>query len=116
MNQGVFINEQQGYLQFANTNPLAAVTSTSGAPVSDLLVSVNNGPMQSFPGTFIDSGGVYGTIPSDHAARRRRRCRRERTITVYNSDGTELYTYTTTTTNSPTVTTINSGAADEHRV
>ena len=24
------------------------------------------------------------------------------TITVYNSDGTELYTYTTTTTNSPT--------------
>ena len=110
MNQGVLINAPQGYLQFANTNPLPAVTSTSGAPISDLLVSVNNGPMHSFPGTFIDSGGVYGTLPSDHAVPAGGTLPAGTTITVYNSDGTELYTYTTTTTNSPTVTTINSGA------
>ena len=78
MNQGVLINEPQGYLQFANTNPLPAVTSTSGAPISDLLVSVNDGPTHSFPGAFIDSGGVYGTIPSDPRCRPAGRCRRER--------------------------------------
>ena len=109
INQGVLINEQQGYLQFANTNPLPAVTSTSGAPVSDLLVSVNNGALQSVPGSFIDSGGVYGTIPLNSAGPGGGTLPAGTTITVYNSDGTELYTYTTTTTNSPTLTSINSG-------
>jgi hypothetical protein len=109
LNQGVLINAPQGYLQFANTNPLTAVTSTSGAPVSDLLVSVNNGALLTVPGSFIDSGGVYGTIPSNNPIGGNGTLPAGTTITVYNSDGTELYTYTTTTTNSPTLTSINSG-------
>jgi hypothetical protein len=110
INKGVLINEPQGYLQFANTNTLTAVTSTSGAPISDLLVSVNSGALQTVPGSFIDSGGVYGTIPLNNAGPGGGTLPAGTTITVYNSDGTELYTYTTTTTNSPTVTSINSGA------
>jgi hypothetical protein len=102
LSQGVLLNEPEGYLQFG-PNPLPAVTSTSGAPVSDLYVQVNGGQLHSVPGTFIDSGGVYGSIPSDlvgggysvptgtH-------------ITVYNGDGQELYSYTTTATNKPSVT------------
>ena len=40
MNKGVLINEPQGYLQFSNTNPLPAVHSTDGAPISTLQVSI----------------------------------------------------------------------------
>jgi PE family len=109
INHGVLINEPQGYLQFANTNPLPAVTSVSGAPVSDLAVSVNNGAPLNVPGSFIDSGGVHGTIPSNNPVGGNTTVPAGTTITVYTSDGTELYTYTTTTTNSPTATSINSG-------
>ncbi len=63
LSQGVLINQPQGYLQFG-PNPLPAVTSTSGAPVSDLYVQINGGQFHGVPGTFIDSRGVYGSIPS----------------------------------------------------
>jgi hypothetical protein len=102
MNQGVLINEPQGYLQFANNNPLPAVTSTSGAPVSDLKVSIDGGTPQNIPGSFIDSGGVYGSIPSSVTGS----LPAGTVITVYNNAGTELYQYTTTATNSPTVTSV----------
>ena len=100
MNKGVLINEPQGYLQFANTNPLPAYTSTDGAPVSFLKVSIDGGTPQNVPGSFIDSGGVYGTIPSSVTGS----LPAGTVITVYNNAGTELYQYTTTATNSPTVT------------
>jgi hypothetical protein len=100
LNQGVLINAQQGYLQFANTNPLPAVSSTTGAPVSDLLVQIGNGPKNSVPASFIDSGGVNGTIPSSVVGG----IAPEGTqITVYNGAGQELYSYTTTAANTPTV-------------
>ena len=102
MNQGVLINEPKGYLQFANTNPLPAYTSTDGAPVSFLKVSIDGGAPQNVPGSFIDSGGVYGTIPSSVTGS----LPAGTVITVYNNAGTELYQYTTTATNSPTVTSV----------
>ncbi|BBZ40372.1 PecA family PE domain-processing aspartic protease [Mycobacterium conspicuum] len=102
LSQGVLINEQQGYLQFG-PNPLPAVASTPGAPISDLYVQVNGGQLHSVAGTFIDSGGVLGTLPSGliggaiHVPP-------GTTITVYNSDHQELYSYTTTRANTPSVT------------
>ena len=85
------------------------MTSTTGAPVSDLKVSVNSGPQVPVNGSFIDSGGVDGTIPSSVTGS----LPPGTLITVYNSGGTELYQYTTTATNTPTVV---SGRLDEHRV
>jgi hypothetical protein len=99
LNQGVLINAPQGYLQFANTNPLPAVSSVAGAPVGDLYVSVNGGQQVAVSGSYIDSGGVYGTIPSSVAGS----LPAGTVITVYNSAHTELYSYTTTATNTPTV-------------
>jgi hypothetical protein len=90
----VLINEQQGYLQFG-PNPLTPKVSIPGAPVSDLEVQVGNGPISSVPGSYIDSGGVYGTIPTSVSP--------GETITVYNSAHQELYSYVTTATNTPTV-------------
>jgi hypothetical protein len=99
LSQGVLINEQQGYLQFG-PNPLPAATSTLGAPVSALEVSINGGQRVSVPGSYIDSGGVYGTIPSSVVGS----VPPGTTITVYNNSGQELYSYTTNATDSPTVT------------
>ncbi len=104
MNQGVLINEPKGYLQFSNNNPLPAFNSTEGAPVSYLKVSVDGGTPVAVPGSFIDSGGVYGTIPSTVAGQ----IPAGTTISVYADNGgtpTLLYTYTTTGTNTPTVVT-----------
>ena len=102
LSQGALINEQQGYLQFG-PNPLPAVTSTSGAPVSDLYVQINGGQQHSVAGTFIDSGGVYGTIPSDLIGGALN-VPAGTTITVYNSAHQELYSYKTTAANTPSVT------------
>jgi hypothetical protein len=102
LSQGVLLNEPQGYLQFG-PNPLPAVTSTSGAPVSDLYVQINGGQLHSVPGTFIDSGGVYGSIPSAVVGGGNT-VPVGTEITVYNSDGQELYSYTTTATNRLSVT------------
>ncbi len=101
MNQGVLINEPKGYLQFSNTNPLPSFNSTEGAPVSYLKVSVDGGTPVAVPGSFIDSGGVYGTIPSNVAGS----IPAGSTITVYDSAGHELYSYTTTGTNTPEIVT-----------
>ena len=98
LNQGVLINEPQGYLQFG-PNPLPAVNSTDGAPVSFLKVSVNGATPVAVPGSFIDSGGVNGTIPSSVVGGS---VPAGTLITVYNNAGQELYHYTTTAANSPT--------------
>jgi hypothetical protein len=102
LNQGVLINEPQGYLQFG-PNPLPAVTSTPGAPASDLYVQVNGGQLHSVPGTYIDSGGVSGSIPSAFVGGGYS-VPPGTEITVYNSDHQELYSYKTSATNSPSVT------------
>ena len=67
-------------------------------------------PEVSVPGSFIDSGGVDGTIPSTVAGS----LPTGTEITVYNSSGTELYQLHDDRTNTPTVTI--RGRLDEHRV
>ncbi|MGO9157915.1 PecA family PE domain-processing aspartic protease [Mycobacterium sp.] len=101
LNQGVLINEPQGYLQFG-PNPIIpppGAGSVTGAPVGDLQVSVGGAPQVDVPGSYIDSGGVYGTLPTSVGS-----LPPGTLIKVY-SGGTELYQYTTTATNTPTVTT-----------
>jgi hypothetical protein len=112
LNHGVLINEQGGYLQFGN-NPLPAGPSTLGAPVSSLKVSVNGGTPQDVPGAFIDSGGVYGTIPTSVVGNIGS-VPAGTDIKVYNTNNQLLYEYTTNATNGPTVVTdgsMNSGYA-----
>jgi hypothetical protein len=117
LNEGVLINEAGGYLEFG-PNPLTPYASVLGAPITiSLDVSVGGAGQAIVPvdATTIDSGGIYGTIPSsilvnppavgDQLAPGTE-------ISIYTSGGQFLYSYTTTATNSPTIsgdTTMNTG-------
>ncbi|OBI52744.1 PecA family PE domain-processing aspartic protease [Mycobacterium sp. E787] len=109
-NQGVLINEPAGYLQFG-PNPLPGIT-VSGAPVTSLDVQINGGPLQQVL-ALLDSGGVYGAIPSSllGTGQISGSVPVGTTISVYTNDLTPLYSYTTSQTNSPLVTSgqMNSG-------
>ncbi len=93
--QGVLINEPGGVMEFG-ANPLPAYASVTGAPVTTLDVSINNGTLQQTGNAFIDSGGLYGAVPSalgppdanGYVAS-------GTTISVYTTGGTLLYTTTT---------------------
>jgi hypothetical protein len=99
LSDGVLIDEPDGVLEFG-PNPRPARTSVTGAPVTDLKVKIGNGPLESVP-AIIDSGGVYGTIPSSISDG----VPAGTVISVYADDGhTLLYTYTTDGTNAPDVT------------
>lgn len=71
LSQGVLINEVYGTTPNLTFGPapagLPVLATTSGAPISDLYVSVG-GPAQQYPpfqvGSIIDTGGVNGTLPS----------------------------------------------------
>jgi PE-PGRS C-terminal aspartyl peptidase-like domain len=87
LGQGVLINESvtNPYLQFGpNTGtPIATLT---GAPITDLEISVNGGAHQTVPSE-LDSGGVEGTLPFDLPT--------GTTIDVYAPGvSTALYSYT----------------------
>ena len=103
LSQGVLINESQGVLEFG-PNPLSPGVSVTGAPISTLDVQVNNGPLQPVTGD-IDSGGVYGTIPSSVIGSGT--VPPGTVISVYTSDGQLLYSYATNATDGPTVTSAN---------
>ncbi len=113
LNNGVLINETQGTLTFG-PNPLPSHVAVSGAPTSTVDVQINNGPMQTVP-VAIDSGGVYGSIPSSvlGTGQTSGNVPAGTMISVYTPDGqTLLYSYTTTASNSPLVTdggTMNTG-------
>jgi hypothetical protein len=103
LNEGVLINEPEGYLQFG-PNPLPGIT-VSGAPVTTFDVRINGGPLQQVLAS-VDSGGEYGSIPSSilGTGQTSGRVPAGTTISVYtNDDLTLLYSYTTTATNSPLV-------------
>jgi hypothetical protein len=105
LNNGVLINEPQGVLEFG-PNPLPTGVSVAGAPITTADVQINNGPLQTVP-VMIDSGGVYGTIPSSvlGTGQVSGTVPAGTTISVYTSNGqTLLYSSTTTGTNSPAVT------------
>jgi hypothetical protein len=75
-----------------------------GAPATNPEIQINNGPLHTATGAYIDSGGLNGAIPSglladanlihhiavDHSLPG------GTTITVYTSSGQELYSYTVT--------------------
>ena len=108
LNQGVLINEPQGYLEFG-PNPLPAGPSVVGAPVPDpyLIVHVSSSTNSyDVSGAYIDSGGVYGGIPSAvlGTGQVSGTVPAGTTISVYNSSDQLLYSYTTTATNGPIVT------------
>jgi hypothetical protein len=99
---GVLINESQGVLVFG-PNPLSARVSVSGAPYANLEVQVGNGPLVPVQAT-LDSGGVYGSIPSSVIGNTQN-LPTGTVVSVYTADGqTLLYSYTTTATNTPTIT------------
>jgi PE family len=103
LDQGVLVNEPQGYLQFG-PNPLPAGTPVVGAPFTTLDVSINNGPPQPVSAV-VDSGGEQGYLPSSLGIGQvSGSVPAGTTISIYTSDGhTLLYSYTTTAANSPTV-------------
>jgi len=104
LNQGVLINQPEGYLQF-DPNPLSGIT-VPGMPGTTVHVSINNGPLQAVS-ALVDSGGEYGTIPASllGTGQTSGRLPAGTVISVYGNDGlTQLYSYTTTAINSPLVT------------
>jgi hypothetical protein len=112
LSDGVLVNEPAGYLEFG-PNPLPEYTAISGAPVTNLEVAVGGGGAVPI-GAAIDSGGVYGAIPSDilGGATVGDQLSSGTEIEVYTSSGQFLYSYTAELPNSPTVTsadTMNTG-------
>lgn len=62
LSQGMLINEPAGLVQFG-ANPGTAFAVSSGAPITNLLVSVNGGfPLPVF-GAIVDTGGLTGLLP-----------------------------------------------------
>jgi hypothetical protein len=110
LGQGVLINEPQGYLQFG-PNPLAPLATVNGGSVTTGLTYTvtNSNGSQSTTGTstYVDSGGVYGTILQSLLPGGTGSVPNGTTITV--SDGsTPLYSYTVNSTNAPSVITAGS--------
>ncbi|MCV7228233.1 PecA family PE domain-processing aspartic protease [Mycolicibacterium komossense] len=86
-------------------NPLPSRGSVNGAPIGDVRVQINDGALQPLK-TNIDSGGVYGGLPSSVAgsAQSGSGLKPGTRVSVYTADGlTLLYTYTITDSNSPNV-------------
>lgn len=66
LNQGVLVNMPAQQLQFG-PNSLAAATNITvpgGSPITTLYMSTDNGATRIPVPSIIDSGGVYGTMPS----------------------------------------------------
>ena len=87
---GVTVDLPQNELIVGDTNPGTAVDTVSGAPISSLYETVTTDGVTkgSTVSDDVDSGGVYGTVPSSLNAAQ------GSTITVYSSNGgTELYSY-----------------------
>ncbi len=93
--QGVLIDEPKGAMEFG-TNPLPAIGSVTGAPSTTLDIRFNNGALQQTSGAFIDSGGLYGSVPDNlNPPNAGGYLPAGTTVSVYTPDGTTLL-YTTT--------------------
>jgi hypothetical protein len=62
LSSGVLINEMAGTLTFG-PNPQTPIATLAGSPITTVDVSINGGPLQQVS-AIIDSGGVFGTVPS----------------------------------------------------
>ncbi|BCI78930.1 hypothetical protein MTY66_05550 [Mycolicibacterium sp. TY66] len=115
LKNGIYIDEASKTLTFG-PNPLPARVSTSGSPnvIGSITINGVNTPIN----LLIDSGGVYGTIPSTLVNSSQMTAvngtdgtvsyyllNAGTPISVYDADGNLLYSYTTTSTFRPTVTT-----------
>ena len=115
LKNGIYIDEASKTLTFG-PNPLPARVTTSGSPnvIGSITINGVNTPIN----LLIDSGGVYGTIPSTlvNSSQMTPVKAADGTvsyyllnagtpISVYDADGNLLYSYTTTSTFRPTVTT-----------
>jgi hypothetical protein len=90
---GVLVDIPHGQLVVGGANPFPAGFSASGDPVTDVFVSVNGGTPLEVTNN-IDSGGVFGTIPSSLLSGSS--VPAGTVITVENTAHQVLYTYTTT--------------------
>lgn len=63
LNQGVTINMPAQELRFGPNDLGGPTVSLNGSPITNLYVRVGSGPLQMVP-SIVDSGGVYGTMPS----------------------------------------------------
>ncbi|UVO13748.1 PecA family PE domain-processing aspartic protease [Mycobacterium sp. SVM_VP21] len=115
LGHGVLIDQAGGKLIFGD-NPYEGGTVIPGAPWADLKVQLNDGPLTNVRGV-IDSGGVYGTMPSSVLGNitptANGHLPEDTVISVYAKDGTTLlYRYTVGSdpgeVRSPTVTSGNS--------
>jgi hypothetical protein len=89
---GVYVNIPNDQLVVTGTNPIPDAVSTSGTGVSDVLEKVGTGATQEMT-NIIDSGGVFGTISSSLESGSS--VPAGTLITVENTAGQELYSYTT---------------------
>lgn len=97
LGQGVLIDQANNELVFG-ANPLTDGTSVDGSPYANLLVSIDGQTPQSVAAV-IDSGGVYGTMPSSVLGNVTPTASGYlpdgTTVQVYSADGsTLLYSYT----------------------
>jgi hypothetical protein len=90
---GVLVDIHDKNLVVGGANPFPLGPSTSGDPVSNVLESVNNGTAVPVSDN-IDSGGVFGTIPSSLAPTGS--VPDGTLISVFNLNHDLLYSYTTT--------------------
>ncbi len=100
LGQGVLIDGPSDVMTFG-ANPLPSFATVTGAPVATLSVSISSngstGPLQQTSGAFIDSGGLFGAVPSNLGAPNDNGYVAPGTgITVYTTGGTLLYSTTTT--------------------
>ncbi|GFG63154.1 hypothetical protein MKUB_06440 [Mycobacterium kubicae] len=92
--QGVLLNAPGHVMQFG-PNPLPAYASVTGSPVTTLNIQINNGPLQQTSGAFIDSGGLFGSIPDIlNPPNVGGYLPAGTTVSVYTPSGTLLYTTT----------------------
>lgn len=108
LSDGVLIYQNLGVLVFG-PNPLPARVTVPGTPNANLQIQVGNGSKVPV-NAIIDSGGVYGTLPSYiiGGSQTSGSLPAGTKISVYTNDGqTLLYTYTTKQGNGPTVITDN---------
>jgi hypothetical protein len=99
LKNGIYIDEAGRTLTFG-PNPMPARVTTSGSPNVIGSVSINNGSKTPI-NLLIDSGGVTGTLPSTIMGST---VPVGTVISVYDSNGALLYTYTTTSSYTPVVT------------
>jgi len=91
---GVLVDIPDGKLIVDSANPGTAIATVAGNPIADLFESLNGGTRVAVADD-VDSGGVFGTIPSSLVSGSS--VPPGTTIDVYNSasGGTLLYSYTT---------------------